>query len=114
MLMQGEWRDIEIVDSFANTSSDPMVKSMRARGYFRTQCLPELRQHQSKIQNMYLADFIYAPRDERILKNRYGSIENLYDDALKYMALKHHPNEHVRRAFAKVETMAALTTDTTG
>ena len=103
--MQGKWLDIKIPPIIAEPD-----KHVLARAYFRHGAPTNVQDATSgRMSVIGMAEFVYDPRTSKIYKNRYGSIENLYDDAVALMNLRHHPNEQVRKMFAKVETLAALT-----
>lgn len=102
----GRWVDMQVFD---HSHDSAKTRKIKAKGYFREVVYRTLTDFElDHLTAMYKADFIYNPESNQVIKNRYGSIENMYEDAMKLMKLRHHPNENVRRAFEKVETLAAL------
>lgn len=97
--MRGKWVDINVFPSFFGIET-----VSKARGFFRH----DLLDNTGRFSEIYAADFIYLPREEKILKNRHGTTEQLFDDANKYMALKHHSNEQVRKLIQRAEILAIL------
>jgi hypothetical protein len=103
--MRGEWIDIDA------RRYDPATGAIKARGFFPLGRLGKesgaygIHQH---YQLMQLADFVYNPSTCAIIKNRAGTIENLYNAASKYISLQNHPNPQIRKMLEKVETMALL------
>lgn len=102
--MQGTWIDANVADDLY-----PGQKKVPARAFVRDCVLRHMtKRDMSGIGVVYKSDFIYIKDGQKILKNREGSVETLYDNARRYSSLKNHPNENVRKALEKVETLAAL------
>jgi len=105
--MKGKWIDINVSRYFLDAE-----KNVSARAHFRNEVAPDEQAAGSgMIGVVTMANFIYVPGENRIIKNRHGNIETLYEDAQTLMSLRHHPNDQVRKAFERVETLAALAED---
>lgn len=102
--MQGEWKEIQAPTWFTKEK-----KTFPAMAFYRRSTLQNARRvDPSSTQAIYMADFVYIPETSQIIKNRHGSVEMLYENAERYMRLRHNPNESVRRLIEKAETLAAL------
>lgn len=103
--MRGSWADIEVTKFFIDSD-----KNVSGRAYFRHHVMPDaIHAKSGRMGILTMADFVYLPDNNRIIKNRHGGIEMLFESAERYMGLRHHPNEHVRKLIEKAETLAALT-----
>lgn len=106
--MQGGWTDIEVTKFFID-----LDKTASGRAYFRQHVMPNaIAAKSGKMGVIAMADFVYLPSENKIIKNRQGSIESLYENAERYIRLIQNPNESVRRLIEKAETLAALTKNT--
>lgn len=106
--MQGGWADIEVTKFFIDRG-----ENATGRAYFRQHVMPDaIHANSGRMGVIAMADFVYLPSEDKIIKNRHGTIERLYENAERYMRLRHNPNESVRRLIEKAETLAALTEHT--
>ena len=107
--MRGSWIDIDINDQ---DEESVFRKKKPARAYVRDCVLKHVdKRDLGGFGIVYKSDFIYFKESQKIVKNRIGSIEDLYNMAHNFIALKYHENEQVRKAFERVETLAALAED---
>ena len=105
------WQEIGIRESFQNNilRSSSRSANTLAMAYFRTEILSHMdRDIVGDMKKLQLADFVYIPDNNCVLKNRIGSVATLYESALKYDQLRSHPDARVRLALDKVLTLAAL------
>jgi len=111
-MVKHNWRDIAIDHGFlAYDTKAPTKKKdkIAGRAYYRTECLSQLDNGRAgDMTEMYMADFVYVKDTQVVVKNRLGSVEDLYESALSYDRLRWHPDPRVAAALEKVETLAAL------
>ena len=108
---KANWRMIIVDRPFIHNGpiSNPEQRTISAMAYYRTEALAQLDSGQaSNGKEVYMADFVYSTHDNRVIKNRLGSVAELYESALGFDKLKYHPDERVRLALDKVLTLAAL------
>jgi len=108
--MKGKWVNIAITPEFSGAGHRRMIQG---RAYYNNRvCVPnEVDAQEGSMGLIYMADFIYLEEEQQVIKNRIGTVEDLYNLSRSYMDLKYHPNEQVRKLFEKVETLAALAED---
>jgi hypothetical protein len=100
--MQGEWKDINVRLDPDDSSGSSVI------GFFQLGRYPSSKESFRQLKLMQLADFVYNPNSCAILKNRLGTIEDLYVSASKYSSLQHHPNPQIRKMLEKIEMLASL------
>jgi len=111
MMAKENWREIAVDRPFIHNGpiSNPKQRTTTAMAYYRKEQLAEIDNGRAgDMGEMYMADFVYCHRDSRVIKNRLGSVAELYESALSFDKLKYHPDERVRLALDKVLTLAAL------
>ena len=108
---KANWRAIAVDRAFIHNGpiSNPELRTTPAMASYRTEVVAQLDSGQAGDGGeVKMADFVYTTDDNRIIKNRLGSISALYESALKYNQLRSHPDARVRLALDKVLTLAAL------
>jgi len=108
---KANWRAITVDRAFIHNGpiSNPEQRTTPAMAYYRTEALAQLDSGQAGHgEEVKMADFVYTTDDDRVIKNRIGSVAALYESALKYDQLRSHPDARVRLALDKVLTLAAL------
>jgi hypothetical protein len=106
------WRDIELDQRYiAHIDNKYKTKSatIAGRAFYRPEILKQLdKTNASSIDKLHMADFVYIKETQTVVKNRLGSVEELYESAIKYDMLKWNADLRISEALAKVETLSAL------